>query len=406
MKICDSLKYLLKQNPAVTKIGYFLRSKIYTGKIKQYQAFPFEKHTILFNHFNGKSFADSPRAIAEYMHQNWPDWRLLWTVDSKAAASLIPDYLIPVDFESDNYFKAMATAGFWVFDVLVPNGTIKRNGQIYIQTWHGDKPFKKILNDASNDIKQYRRTHSGYSEKKLCDLVLTGSKTFKDIWRSAADYDGEFLEAGLPRNDCLFNTSNEDRNRIRKAIGISDNSRILLYAPTFRDHLTSAKTGSNINISDVLSMIEKKSGDKWVCIYRAHSSGHLELGNSNADNLIDLSSYPDIADLMAIADILITDYSSCAGDFALTGKPVILYQDDYESYTAKDRTLYFDMSDSSFLVAHSMPELEILIENMTPDKAIKNDREILDFFKDEEYGTATESVCKYIIQKAGHSIIV
>ena len=59
--------------------------------------------------------------------------------------------------------------------------------------------------------------------------------------------------------------------------------------------------------------------------------------------LIDVTSYPDVADLMLVADLLVTDYSSVMFDFAATGKPMIFYTPDLEHYGDALRGFYFDL---------------------------------------------------------------
>ncbi len=53
-----------------------------------------------------------------------------------------------------------------------------------------------------------------------------------------------------------------------------------------------------------------------------------------------MTDYPDINDLMQIADILITDYSSVIFEFALLQKPMIFLVNDLQSYKA-ERDFYF-----------------------------------------------------------------
>ena len=109
-------------------------------------------------------------------------------------------------------------------------------------------------------------------------------------------------------------------------------------------------------------------------------------------------------ELLKVGDALLTDYSSCAGDFALTGRPVFLYQDDLDDYSNNDRELYFDMKDSPYWVAANPDELDRLIEAYTPEKARENCRAILDFYNTDESGRAAEAVAEYLcdmIDKAG-----
>ena len=56
-----------------------------------------------------------------------------------------------------------------------------------------------------------------------------------------------------------------------------------------------------------------------------------------------MTSYPDTADLMLIADLLVTDYSSVMFDFAATGKPMVFYVPDLAHYSERLRGFYFDL---------------------------------------------------------------
>ena len=111
-----------------------------------------------------------------------------------------------------------------------------------------------------------------------------------------------------------------------------------------------------------------------------------------------------MADLLLIADCLITDYSSCAGDFALMRRPLFLFQDDIEQYKAGDREFYFDMDTSPYLRARSQEELERLIEGTDADAAAQNCDRILEFYKTTESGRAAEETAKRIadfVEKTG-----
>ena len=56
-----------------------------------------------------------------------------------------------------------------------------------------------------------------------------------------------------------------------------------------------------------------------------------------------MTSYPDIADLLLIADVLVTDYSSVMFDFAATNKPMVFFTPDLAHYEDVLRGFYFDL---------------------------------------------------------------
>jgi CDP-glycerol glycerophosphotransferase len=104
-----------------------------------------------------------------------------------------------------------------------------------------------------------------------------------------------------------------------------------------------------------------------------------------------------MAELLMIADMLITDYSSCAGDFAVKGGFILLYQDDAETFASKDRTLYFKIEDSPFFVAHNMEEAVAVINSYDSNRVDDNCREICDFYKTCETGDSCRIVSDLIL---------
>jgi CDP-glycerol glycerophosphotransferase len=57
-----------------------------------------------------------------------------------------------------------------------------------------------------------------------------------------------------------------------------------------------------------------------------------------------VSHYPDISDLYLVADVLITDYSSVMFDFVNTGRPMLFFTHDLESYRDELRGFYIDFA--------------------------------------------------------------
>src|SRR5699024_8411053 len=63
--------------------------------------------------------------------------------------------------------------------------------------------------------------------------------------------------------------------------------------------------------------------------------------------MVDVTSYPEPAELMAMSDILITDYSSIMFDFESTQRPILYYTPDYEEYVELGRGAYFDLKQTA-----------------------------------------------------------
>ena len=395
-----TFRTLIKKNKIVSRFAYAFR-EIRTGaKIKKYQKMPFDPDKVFFYRPDG-GYADNPRAIAEYLRKHYPGVKLVWACADKRFFPSVPRDIKPVVFESDECFREMATAGAWVSSTTLPYGTVKREGQLYIQTWHGDKFLKKIANDAVKDVAAYSKGMASrkFCEPEICDYFLTGCEWFIPIAASAFGYRGAFLRFGMPRNDCLVYPDEKERGEIRRRLGVAPEEKILIYAPTFRDYEKDhSHVVTDIDLERILDTLEEKDGCKWRCFMRAHNGKALTLNHGTVGDarFLDVTSYPDMADLLMISDMLISDYSSCGADFAITGKMVLLYQEDIERYTSEGRTLYFSREESPYFTAGNMEEALEIIRSVTNEDICKNCKEILDFYDSYESGRASEEVCKVI----------
>ena len=156
-----------------------------------------------------------------------------------------------------------------------------------------------------------------------------------------------------------------------------------------------------LDINRVLDVLEEATHDRWVCLYRAH---YLSLGLnmdhlSKSPRLTDVTDYPEMAELLRIADAMISDYSCAAGDFALRGKPIWLYVADIDEYTKYSRKLYVNPLDTPYWCARTPTELETLIRQTTLEKARENCREVLEYYGTHETGNASEEAARYICSK-------
>ncbi len=397
-----NIRKFVKKNRFLSRIAFYIREKRYKSLLQKYGKQPLDGNKILFYKANG-GYGDNPKAVAEYLHRNYPELKLVWSSGNGAAFDTVPDYLRTVVFESDEFYKELATAGAWVCSSPLPNGITKREGQMYIQTWHGDKFPKKVANDVAADIGSYkwRKVAGKFCESKICNFYVTGCEWFVPVAASALDYSGAFLRCGMPRNDCLVNLDPQKCASIKKAVGIDSDVKVLIYAPTYRDYEKSPDTvGSDIDLVAILNALEKKYSCKWICLMRAHGGKHLTVNGADITDarFRDFTTYPDMADLLIISDMLISDYSSCAGDFAITGKMVLMYQDDIDQYTSKGRTLYFSREESPYFTASNMDEALEIINRVTDEDIRKNSQGILDFYQAFETGHACEEVCRVITE--------
>ena len=353
---------------------------------------PHDSDKIVFSSLMARTYGDNLKPISEMLHEMRPQANIVWMFrepDSKKA--IVPEYVKLCRVDSLKGLAEYATARVWVDNFTLRRYYKRRMGkQFYLNTWHGDRAFKKFAYDAFPD--------SPRRIEETCDIMLAGSEFGKKLMRSAFRYNGELLVAGGPRNDCLVNWDPSHAASIREKLGIAPQTKLLIYCPTFRDHTINQAFKGGIDLERALDDLERVTGEEWKCLFRAHHLAAGGLALKEGGRLIDMSKYEDMADLLVISDALVTDYSSAAMDFCLLGKSVYIYQDDLEDYTTNDRALHFRMEDSPFWVAHDQSELTALIESATAESAAENCQAICDYFGFIETGEATKRCCEKIIE--------
>jgi CDP-glycerol glycerophosphotransferase len=244
---------------------------------------------------------------------------------------------------STEHYEVIGQARYIISNNPMPPWFHKRPDQTYLQVWHGT-PLKRI----GFDIEQPKFTDAaGYLKRFSADVAqwdfLVSPNPFSTpILQRAFRYDGEVLEYGYPRNDVL---SSPDTARmaaeVRARLGIPAGKRVVLYAPTWRDD--QAKTGGyGLDMRLDLEQVQRALGPDHILLVRGHINVREAVRSGAADCMLDVSRYPDIAELYLASDALITDYSSVMFDFAVTGKPMLFFTYDLEHYRDEVRGFYFD----------------------------------------------------------------
>ncbi|MBM0066069.1 CDP-glycerol glycerophosphotransferase family protein [Alkalicoccobacillus gibsonii] len=309
---------------------------------------PAQKKVVMFESFSGKQYSCNPKAIYEYMVEHNKNYDLLWSVNKQNKA-LFDEAGIPyVERFSLKWFVKMSRAGFWVTNSRMPSWILKPAHTTYIQTWHGT-PLKRLVADMEEvhmpgtDRESYIKGF--HEEAKNWDFLLSPNKYSTDIFKRAFQYQGEVVEVGYPRNDDLIKrNNNKDINDLKQKYNLPKDKKVILYAPTWRDHEYYKPGKYKFKLQLDLNVMKQELGDEYVIILRMHSfvSESFDL-KAHSDFVFDFSSGVDITDLYLMSDVLITDYSSVFFDFALLKRPIIFYTYDIELYRGKIRGFYFNL---------------------------------------------------------------
>lgn len=345
---------------------------------------------IVFTSFNGKSYSDNPKAISEKLNEIDPELEQVWLFRSPGKkADLLPEYIKPVKLYSLRSLYEQSTAKVWVDNFSKPLWVYKSKEQFYIQTYHADRGFKKI--NLDNPIKSDKK----YIESNYCNLMLSGSKFFENYHINSFNYKGEVLKHGSPRCDLLLNKDDSLVSLVKNKLNIPDSDKVFLYAPTFRSDDNQDDYLSNEQISLILNTLEEKTSSSWKCIIRFHVNSNIS-DHYEDERIINATHYEDMAEILLISNLLITDYSSCAGDFLLLNRPVFLYHKNLEHYKNNERDFYFNVEESPYITAHNFNELLNWISSINELDHTENCKKLQEFYGVYETGLASRKVARYL----------
>jgi CDP-glycerol glycerophosphotransferase (TagB/SpsB family) len=253
-------------------------------------------------------------------------WEALWAGYHLAAARL---------FVVDDFFFPMY--------VIKPRARTAR-----VQVWHAAGALKKVGYSvltksfgASEELVRVVPVHSNYT------LALVSSSAaaphYADAFRLPLD---RFTSAlGLPRTDTFFDATLRARatEALRRHYDMPSDVKLLLYAPTFRgDTVRDARYDEGLD----LEVMRDRLAGGWHLLLRLHPfvRESLDIGPDLRRFVTDVSDWPDINEVMLIADLLVTDYSSAIFEFALLGRPMAFFAPDLEAYE-DERGFYIDYRD-------------------------------------------------------------
>ncbi|MEX0426263.1 CDP-glycerol glycerophosphotransferase family protein [Nocardioides sp. DS6] len=298
--------------------------------------------TVVFESGNGHQYAGNPRAIYEELVRRGTRLRTVWSSTSTFRPADLSTR--KVEPRTPRYYWELGRARYWVSDQNLGVDVRPSKRTFYLQSWHGT-PLKRMQHDA---LSQEGRL-PGYLERMTrqsgyWSALLSPSPYASERFRSAFRFTGEVLELGYPRNDVLVGADlAERRTATRARLGVAEDARVVLFAPTFRDN---ARQGNRYVFRPGLDyhQLAAQLPDDMVFLVRAHHvSGRSALVPEELRHrIVDVTGYEDAQDLMAAADALITDYSSTMFDFALTKRPLLFYCPDLEEYGTQVRGFYFD----------------------------------------------------------------
>lgn len=353
--------------------------------------------------YNYKQYGCNPRYLTEYLLENYPDMEIVWVFRKSINTEGIDKRIKCVRFRTWEYLKMINSAEFLITNSRTDPWHIywhKRPEQKYLMLWHGGAALKKVERDAEEKL-GYSYWRKAKRDSEVCDLMISGCRANTDLIKRSFWYSGEVLEAGIPRNDIFFNKElhRQIRERLNREYNIPEENRIVMYAPTFR------RSGSiepyRINWHELIPHLrEKFDGTNITILLRLHPNliGKVDTSSlQNSPEVIDMTRYHDMQELLCISDMLITDYSSSMFDYAMLRRPCLLYATDVKQY---DRGYYYDFAELPFPLAENGAELVKLIANFNFESYLKElDNFLNNTLGMKERGVAAKELAEWIRKK-------
>lgn len=352
---------------------------MYIGQCCQYAVE--KKKLVIYEH----DYVGHGKQIMEQLLAIRKDMDIVWVVNDLSIEAPLGVRKISARKILQFYYE-METAHCWLIGNTIPSCIQKREGQIYIQVKHWASITLKTF---GFDFYEFRKIQSGIKlmehNSRAMDYIITGSKFDEETCRNGFHFWGPVFEAGSPRTDILFEEE-KYKEIVYKKYNIKKESKVLLYAPTFRDGTEEKfllyQYEAMPDFRKLRENLQKTYSSEWVIMLRLHPSITTKsIECFKEEFVIDVSDYKDSQELIAASDMMITDYSSIMFEPAFVHKPVILFAPDREEYINRGRKLLIDYDALPFDITKTDEELSKAITNFNQQEY---DERLNTFF--EQYG--------------------
>ena len=350
---------------------------------------PIKKNRILFFSFQGKSYSCNPKYILrekENGRNDFSEVELVWAFcDPNTYVGLNTHGIHVLEYGSLSFYYTFFTSHVVVTNASnLPYLPIKKK-QLLMNTWHGGGAYKSESFDSA--LTHFRN--------RSVKVFLSSSKVFQEIMENSTGLSKKsFVPSGMPRNDVFFRLKPEDIQSKRKKLGLRSDTHYLLYAPTYRDdHVDYEKP----DFTRILAALERRFGGQWTLLVRGHYNTESLFDSVSDTNMVDLSTYDDMQDILCVADVAITDYSSFIWDYSFLYRPCFLFVPDEARYQMM-RGLYQPIEQWKFPFARTNEELVQCILTFDMEKNQMLLKEHQDDLGSFEKGRASETAAYCILK--------
>lgn len=361
-----------------------------TNFCKHYEGSALNPSVIVYESFHGSSLACGPAAIYEAARKDprFVGFQHVLIIDNPDAISSEiakrPDTRV-IDREHPEYSERLATAKYLVNNATFPAWYVRREGQIYVNTWHGT-PLKTMFRDEKGAPARFANSQRNFLQAS--HIMLSSDFATQHLLGSAGIAPlcaTKTWQIGTPRLDRTL--------AIRKAWQPAQAKRDILFAPTWKGTVGNANSQLD-EITTLIRVLQKAEGDPITLHVKAHNFNSEDLSDitqlsGTQVTVITVDPQSDINDVMAQMDIVISDYSSLSFDALAADIPVLLFVPDFAEYT-RVRGLYCALDTLPLAVCHDAPQLLTALKDARPASAYGTAGRARDTYYPDEDGQATK----------------
>ncbi|SEA29863.1 CDP-glycerol glycerophosphotransferase family protein [Alkalimonas amylolytica] len=320
------------------------------------ETLPLQPRCIVYESFNGNGMSCNPYGLFVELLQSedFAHYTHVWVINDLAR---IPQQyrqqpnIVFVPKASDLYLRYIASAAYLINNSGFPPYFSTRPDQRYLATWHGT-PLKTLGKEQKYKFFDHKRTQRNFLQ---ATHLITPNPHTTGITINSYDlkplFQGKLAETGYPRIDRTLNLTEQEKQQLKISLGLQPELPVVLYAPTWRGTLTDVRFDTR-KLADDMTLLSQQP---CQLLFRGHSLMEALLAES-ALNCQVVPESIDTNELLAIVDVLITDYSSIFFDFLPRQKPILYYAYDLAEYE-QERGLYFGMEQMPGALCQSIDEL-------------------------------------------------
>ncbi len=323
---------------------------------------------VLYESFFGNGMLDNPEAIFSALLAA-PDMLHLshvWVLtNTEANRRVMEQYRDEprvrfVTYGSTRYFEALARSQYLVNNSTFPPEFGKREGQTYVNTWHGT-PLKAMGYDIPGGGPATRNIVRNFAS---ADFLLSANDfmtetIYESAYKLRGIYRGRIVQEGWPRVDRQFMTD-QQRTALReelvsRGVALDPGQQVVLYAPTWRGDFQSP-VNDMVQLLNRVRLLNQQVGSRYRVLLKVHQRVYdFAVAQPRMRELLVPNDIPTNAAL-GVTDVLLTDYSSIFFDFLATGRPVLFYLPDEANYM-ETRGLYLPPDQLPGPVSHDIGDV-------------------------------------------------